>query len=234
MWAERSLGHIGGGGTFVRHLLEMVAAMMVGMMASAAIFLSAVGMTADAALRRHAVLFVVVQAVGMTVAMIAWMRYRGHAWRGCSEMAAAMVVPAIPLIGLRLAGVINGPICGAMRPNVPGDGARHGLPAARLQPLGNSGPHTDRYRSKPGEFRIKPLAASVRTALRQLVMFHSLDPFGGTRRLRGVTAVRLRCGLASAAELAGDEGRVVGDEAEQRRAACAARKGRGSRAPALQ
>ena len=28
-------------------------------------------------------------------------------------MAAAMVVPAVPLIGLRLAGVISGPICGA-------------------------------------------------------------------------------------------------------------------------
>ena len=113
LWAASSLGHAGGGGAFVRHLLEMVAAMMVGMMASAAIFLSAVGMTADAALQQHAVLFVVVQAVGMTVAMITWMRYRGHAWRGCTEMAAAMVVPAIPLIGLRLAGVISGPVCGA-------------------------------------------------------------------------------------------------------------------------
>ncbi len=86
--------------------------MMVGMMASAALFLSAVGMTADEALRQHAVLFVVVQALGMTAAMVGWMRHRGHAWRGCSEMAAAMVVPAIPLIVLRLLGVISGPICG--------------------------------------------------------------------------------------------------------------------------
>ena len=97
---------------FVRHLFEMALAMMVGMMASAAVFLSVVGMTADEALRRHAVLFVVVQAFGMTVAMIAWMRRRGHAWRGCSEMAAAMVVPAVLLICLRVVGVISGPICG--------------------------------------------------------------------------------------------------------------------------
>ena len=69
-------------------------------------------MTLDDALRRHAVLFVVVQAFGMTVAMLAWMRHRGHAWRGCSEMAAAMSVPAIPLICLRLLGLIGGPICG--------------------------------------------------------------------------------------------------------------------------
>ena len=105
-------GRTSGNGLFVRHLLEMGLAMMVGMIASAAIFLSAEGMTAEEALRRHAVLFVVVQAFGMTVAMVAWMRYRGHAWRSCSEMAAAMVVPAIALICLRLLGVISGPICG--------------------------------------------------------------------------------------------------------------------------
>lgn len=97
---------------FLRHLLEMALAMMVGMMASAAVFLSAVGMTADQALRRHAVLFVVVQAFGMTAAMVAWMRHRGHAWRSCSEMGAAMVAPALPLILLRLLGTISGPICG--------------------------------------------------------------------------------------------------------------------------
>ena len=104
--------HAGGTARFVRHLLEMGLAMMVGMIASAAVFLSAVGMTVDEALRQHAVLFVVVQAFGMTVAMVAWMRHRGQAWRSCSEMAAAMVAPAIALIGLRLLDVISGPICG--------------------------------------------------------------------------------------------------------------------------
>jgi cation transport ATPase len=98
--------------SFLQHLLEMTLAMVVGMMASAAIFLTPVGMTAEEALRQHAVLFVVVQALGMSAAMVGWMRYRGHAWRGCSEMAAAMVVAAVPLILLRLTGVISGPICG--------------------------------------------------------------------------------------------------------------------------
>lgn len=97
---------------FVLHLAEMALAMMVGMMVSAAVFLSAVGMTAEEALRQHAVLFVVVQAFGMTVAMVTWMRLRGHAWRSCSEMAAAMLVPAVPLVCLRVLGVISGPICG--------------------------------------------------------------------------------------------------------------------------
>jgi hypothetical protein len=97
---------------FGRHLLEMGLAMMVGMMVSAAIFLTAVGMTAEEGMREHAVLFVVLQAFGMTVAMVAWMRHRRHNWRSSSEMALAMVAPAVPLICLRLLDVISGPICG--------------------------------------------------------------------------------------------------------------------------
>lgn len=97
---------------FVRHVFEMGAAMMVGMIVSAAVFLTAVGMTATDAMRHHAVLFVVLQGTGMTVAMVAWMRHRGHTWQRSSEMAAAMVVPAVPLVCLRLLDVISGPICG--------------------------------------------------------------------------------------------------------------------------
>jgi hypothetical protein len=107
---QTAAAHVGHG--FLRHLLEMGLAMMAGMMVSAAIFLTAVGMTAEEAMREHAVLFVVLQALGMTVAMVAWMRHRRHTWRSSSEMAAAMVVPAVPLICLRLLDVISGPICG--------------------------------------------------------------------------------------------------------------------------
>jgi hypothetical protein len=96
---------------FLRHLLEMTLAMMVGMFLGAAIFLTAVGTTLDQALSRHAVAFTLVMAFSMTAPMIAWMRHRGHAWRSCSEMAAAMVVPAFLLICLRLGDVISGPIC---------------------------------------------------------------------------------------------------------------------------
>jgi hypothetical protein len=96
---------------FPPHLLEKGLAMMAGMIVSAAIFLTAVGMTAAEGMRKHAVLFVVLQAIGMTVAMVAWMHHRRHSWRSSSEMAAAMVVPAVPLICLRLLDVISGPIC---------------------------------------------------------------------------------------------------------------------------
>src|SRR5207247_10828860 len=97
---------------FLRHLFEMALAMMAGIMVSAAIFVSAVGMTAAEAMREHAVLFVVLQAIGMTVSMVTWMRHRRHTWRSSSEMAAAMVIPAVPLLCLRLLDVISGPICG--------------------------------------------------------------------------------------------------------------------------
>jgi hypothetical protein len=88
--------------------------MIVGMIGSAAVFLTAVGMTADEALRQHAVSFVVLQAFGMTVAIVAWMRHvvtRGEVL----AMAAAMIVPAVALIRLRLVGIIGGPICGVWR-----------------------------------------------------------------------------------------------------------------------
>jgi membrane protein YdbS with pleckstrin-like domain len=110
--AAQPVGPAHDGHGFLRHFLEMGLAMMVGMIGSAAIFLSAVGMTAAEAMREHAVLFVVLQALGMTVAMVAWMRHRRHSWRSSSEMAAAMVAPAVPLICLRLLDVISGPICG--------------------------------------------------------------------------------------------------------------------------
>src|SRR4051794_39218405 len=109
--AAQRTGEPHGAHGFGRHVIEMGVAMMVGMIVSAAIFLAAVGMTAEEGMREHALLFVILQALGMTAAMVAWMRHRGHNWRSSSEMATAMVVPAVPLICLRLLDVISGPIC---------------------------------------------------------------------------------------------------------------------------
>ena len=55
------------------------------------------------ALTHHDSLLVV--AAGMTVPMVAWMRYRGHSWHSCAGMAAAMVVPVIPFLCLVWFGV---------------------------------------------------------------------------------------------------------------------------------
>jgi hypothetical protein len=99
-------------GRFGRHLLEMIAAMMAGMFAGAAIFLAIVGVTWDEALVRYPAQSLLVVAAGMTVPMMAWMRYRGHSWHNCAEMAAAMVVPVIPLLCLVWFGVTKSAPCG--------------------------------------------------------------------------------------------------------------------------
>jgi hypothetical protein len=46
-------------------------------------------------------------AVWMTVPMVAWMRHRGHDWRPCVEMAAAMVVPTLAALALHGTGAVD-------------------------------------------------------------------------------------------------------------------------------
>jgi len=98
---------------FWRHFVEMLVAMAIGMFAGLAIFLSVVGMTFEQAIVRHPSLILFVMAVSMTVPMVGWMRYRGHAWRACFEMAAAMIVPMIPFLLLVLFDVTKSALCGA-------------------------------------------------------------------------------------------------------------------------
>jgi hypothetical protein len=43
-------------------------------------------------------------ALTMTVPMVAWMRYRGHAWRPNLEMAASMLVPTFAVMAVLSAG----------------------------------------------------------------------------------------------------------------------------------
>jgi hypothetical protein len=108
--------HRRGGGHlahFLRHLFEMVLAMMLGMFAGATIFVTATGISAGDAIEDHSVVWVSVMAFSMTAPMVAWMRYRRHGWSACLEMAAAMIAPAIPLCILRVADLISGGICGA-------------------------------------------------------------------------------------------------------------------------
>jgi hypothetical protein len=66
----------------------------------------------DEALVRYPAQSLLVVAAGMTVPMVAWMRYRGHSGHSCAEMAAAMVVPVIPLLCLVWFGVTKSALCG--------------------------------------------------------------------------------------------------------------------------
>jgi len=80
---------------FVRHFIEMIAAMFVGMGVfgglATAIFAAAGSSLTDQSVE----LRVLLMAVYMTIPMVGWMRYRRHDWARTTEMAASMVVPSV-------------------------------------------------------------------------------------------------------------------------------------------
>jgi len=81
---------------FLRHYLEMVAAMFLGMAILGVPVdraLDALGATSDE-------FMFLGMATTMTVPMVGWMLYRGHGWRANAEMSASMFVPTFAVIGL--------------------------------------------------------------------------------------------------------------------------------------
>jgi hypothetical protein len=99
---------------FWRHFLQMLAVMMAGMIVAGAVLLTVVGLkTWDEVTTQYGTQALIVMAVGMTVPMVAWMLYRGMAWRNTWEMAAVMALPAIPFLCLVWFGVSAqcGPYC---------------------------------------------------------------------------------------------------------------------------
>lgn len=85
---------------FLRHFVEMLVVMMVGMgvlgVAFRELHVLLFGSGFDAAWRDHIGLAAFAMAFNMTVPMVLWMRYRGHSWERGVEMAAAMNVPLLP------------------------------------------------------------------------------------------------------------------------------------------
>jgi hypothetical protein len=98
---------------FWRHALEMFAVMVIGMITSAAIFLTLVQMTWEEAIADRPTASLLVIAAGMSLPMMAWMLYRGMGWKNSVEMAAVMVVPVIPFLCLVWFGVVSSAACGA-------------------------------------------------------------------------------------------------------------------------
>jgi len=78
---------------YVRQYLEMVAAMLAGMFALGGLE----GLVWPASMDRVDVA-AMVMATNMSVGMAAWMRFRGHSWRGTAEMSAAMYLPFAVLL----------------------------------------------------------------------------------------------------------------------------------------
>jgi flagellar biosynthetic protein FliP len=87
---------------FVRHYLEMVVAMLAGMLVLGPLE----GLVWPALTARPDV-GVMVMATNMAIGMGAWMRFRGHSWRGIAEMSASMYVPFAVLLVPFWAGAIG-------------------------------------------------------------------------------------------------------------------------------
>jgi hypothetical protein len=90
---------------FVRHYVEMVVAMFLGM----GVLLPPLGAALRAAgtsLHSSDVLMISAMAVTMTVPMVGWMRFRGHAWTVCADMAAAMAIPTLAVLALLWSGLV--------------------------------------------------------------------------------------------------------------------------------
>ena len=87
--------------TFIRHYLEMLVAMFVGMavlgggLALAGVDIGPVELS------------LLWMAFTMSVPMVAWMRYRGHGWRPSGEMTASMFIPSLAAIVLLWMGVVE-------------------------------------------------------------------------------------------------------------------------------
>ena len=77
---------------FLRHFGEMVLAMLLGM----GVFDMVTG---TISIPMGPEVSALAMAVAMTVPMVAWMRIRKHTWRLNAEMAGAMIIPTVLLIG---------------------------------------------------------------------------------------------------------------------------------------
>ena len=85
---------------FARHYVEMVVVMLGGMVVLGAPAGWLMGAFGTSWSQLSPAMMVLVMAVTMTAPMVAWMRFRGHAWRPTAEMAASMVLPAFAAMAL--------------------------------------------------------------------------------------------------------------------------------------
>lgn len=91
----------GGWGRFVRHYLEMIIAMAVGMLVLGAAVRGVLALAgAELSATRHPELSALEMACDMSAGMLVWMRVRGHGWASSLEMCGAMFAPLAVLFPL--------------------------------------------------------------------------------------------------------------------------------------
>ncbi|WBC07460.1 hypothetical protein [Micromonospora sp. WMMA1947] len=91
---------------FLRHLLEMLVAMVAGMVALGAVWSFVLARLGWTPLDELPLLAALVMAIDMTIGMTVAMRYRGHGWPAIAEMAVAMYLPFALLAGPYLLGLL--------------------------------------------------------------------------------------------------------------------------------
>jgi hypothetical protein len=95
---------------FIRHYIEMLVAMFLGMAVlgtPAMLALGATGVSSAELQSDTPALMLLGMGITMTMPMVAWMRYRGHGWQASNEMAASMLLPTAGVIALLGAGLVD-------------------------------------------------------------------------------------------------------------------------------
>jgi flagellar biosynthetic protein FliP len=100
--------HRAGWVPFIRHYIEMVLAMVIGMLALMPLEMWAVQAAGAPRLLDRVEVMTLVMATDMAMAMGAWMAYRRHGWRDIVEMSAAMYLPFVIFFPATLTGVMTG------------------------------------------------------------------------------------------------------------------------------
>ena len=99
--------HLAGWSPFIRHYIEMVLAMAIGMFALMPLSAYALQAAGAPHLLDHAEPMALSRATDMAIGMGAWMALRRHGWRHIAEMRAAMYLPFVILFPATLAGAMT-------------------------------------------------------------------------------------------------------------------------------
>jgi hypothetical protein len=100
--------HRAGWAPFIRHYIEMVLAMFIGMVALMPVEMWAVQAAGAPRLLDRVEVMTLVMATDMAIAMGAWMAHRRHGWRDIAEMSAAMYLPFVIFFPATVTGVMTG------------------------------------------------------------------------------------------------------------------------------
>jgi hypothetical protein len=92
---------------FARHFGEMVLAMLAGMVVLGGLAELAFAVSGGSLSDQSGGLQVMLMGVNMTVPMVLWMSYRGHAAARNVEMAMSMIVPTVAAAALAWAGALG-------------------------------------------------------------------------------------------------------------------------------